>query len=260
MKKPATLHDLPPAPLSPCNPELLASVGRFKALHGVLQQTVAGTKLLKYFLGLEVSNLCSLHSEVHGERRGGDQKSAAAKIKADTLSSLTLEEFIEAHLGVTARTARKYRSFFEALASGTAHEATVKRLNAFWLARRETMLALPSSKRKRAASSSALSLHSLSSIAAQDLQTILAQPDEWGLHELFEVPIKSAGGDATEAPLEQPAPKHPLVKFWLKDFSRRALQNEYLRLRKQDQAALLTTLEEVTAKLRENLAPKKGKK
>ncbi len=260
MKKPATLHDLPPAPLSPCNPELLASVGRFKALHGVLQQTVAGTKLLKYFLGLEVSNLCSLHREMHGEQRGGDQQLATAKSKTEGGAALVLEDFLEAHLGVTARTARKYRSFFEDLASGTAHEATVKRLNAFWIDRRETMLALPSSKRKRAASISALSLQSLSSIAAQDLQIILEQPDEWGLHELFEAPIKSAGGDATESPLEPPAPKHPLVKFWLKDFSRRALQNEYLRLRKQDQAALLTTLEEVTAKIRENLATKKGKK
>ena len=62
----------PPTITTP-NVELLAATSRFKALHGLLKQTIAGTTLLKYLLGLEVSNLCALHEELHGEPRGGDR-------------------------------------------------------------------------------------------------------------------------------------------------------------------------------------------
>jgi hypothetical protein len=242
--------------------EVTACAARFKRLQEALKQTVAGTKLLKYFLGLEVSNLCALHEELHGETRGGDVKSAEAKIKTEAPSVLKLEAFLEDHLGVTARTARKYRDFFESLTTGTEHEATVKRLNSFWMGQREGLLALPSTGDTKAATGgAALSLQSLGGIAEKDLQTILDHADEWGLNELFAVPLKDVSTTveaAEEGSASVQTNKHKLAKFWLQDFSRRAMNNEFLKLPKREKEALLTTLEEATDTLKQHL--KGGKK
>jgi hypothetical protein len=100
---------------------------------------------------------------------------------------------------------------------------------------------------------SKLALHEVCNLAAKDMQELLNHADDWGLHELFEVPLK----DVTEEPLEEPGAtpdaKERLAKFWLKDFSRRAMNNEFLKLRKQDREALLTTWEEATQKLKDSL-------
>jgi hypothetical protein len=240
------------------NEEVLACSARFKALHGLLKQTVMGTKLLKYFLGLEASRLYELHAELYGETRGGDQTG-----KQNGTRSVLLETFLEDSLGVTARSARKYRDFFQNITTGTEHEDTVKRLNGFWIGQRETMLSLPSSTGKKGSGgSAALSLQTLGTIAEKDLQTILEQPDEWGLHELFEVPLKDVSPAEDDDTPEPPDNKGKLIKFWLGDFARRLTRKEYMRLPKAQRETLATDLELALHELKDSLAAgtkKKGK-
>lgn len=240
--------------LSTPDAEVAACSARFKALHGLLKQTVMGTKLLKYFLGLEASRLYELHAELYGETRGGDHSTGQNGTR-----SVLLEDFLEDNLGVTARSARKYRSFFQDLTTGTEHEDTVKRLNTFWIGQRESMLALPSgTEKKKAGNNAALSLQTLGTIAEKDLQTILDQPDEWGLHELFEIPLKDAGGDDPEDP-EPPDNKNKLIKFWITDFGRRLTRKEYLRLPKAQRETLAADWEQSLHELKDSLATSKKK-
>lgn len=56
-----------------------------------------------------------------------------------------------------------------------------------------------------------------------------------------------------------PSNKHKLAKFWIQDFCRRAMRNEFLKLPKREKEALLTTLEEATGTLKAHLN-QKGKK
>lgn len=242
------------------NPEVTACVARFRALQGALKQSVLGTKLLKYFLGLEVKRLCALHGELHGEQRGGDVKSDDAKIKTDSLSVL-VGPWLENQLGVTERSCYRYRNFFESLTTSNANEATVKKLNAWWNDWQEKTTAqlLTDAKAKKGKGSAlALSDSAAALLAESDLKTILDHPDEWGLHELFEEPLKDVtpqDDDSAEDDDNAADRKHKLIKFWCGDLLKRLGNNEFLRLPKPQLETLTTELEEALHKAKDRLKP-----
>lgn len=253
--------------------EAAACVSRFHIFHGVVKGNVLALKLAQFFGGIEVQTLNDLHAEIYGETRGGDQTES----KTDSVSVL-LETFLEERLGVTARTARRYKNHFLRCTQDKPEQA--EKLRKWWLKwKDEAALQLapadvtPPKKKGKGkgknvetqlvtAAPSALALHEVCNLAAKDVQDLLDHADEWGLHELFEKPIKDvsppSNGNDDDPPEDDT--KQRLAKFWLKEFSRRALNNEFLRLRKQDKEALLATFEEAVAKLRTSLEPKGGKK
>lgn len=243
--------------------EAQACVSRFKAFHESIKGNVLALKLGKFFGGIEVQTLCDLHSEIYGETRGGS--------KNDRLSLLPQAEFLEQHLNVTRRTAYRYRAHF--LSCTQDRPELADKLRKWWLGWKiETMPQLsesesdaaPKTKSKKGeivtvAPLQPLALQEVCNLAAKDVQQLLDQADDWGLHELFEVPLKDVT-PPTEEEIEviQDGAKEKLAKFWLKDFARRAGNNEFLKLRKQDKEALLVTLEEALDKLKDSLKGKKG--
>lgn len=247
--------------------ELQNCVSRFRIFHDVVKGNVLAMKLAKFFGGIEVQTLCDLHSEMFGETRG----QFAEESKTDSKSVL-LEPFLEGHLGVTARTARRYKNHFTSCTQDKPELA--EKLRKWWLKwKDDAALQIAGDSTPAAASgdsaetqivsatSTTLALHEVCNLAAKDMQELLDHADEWGLSELFEVPLKDVTEeDATPEPPTPPDAKERLAKFWLKDFSRRAMNNEFLKLRKQDREALLTTWEEATAKLKDSLATKGGSK
>jgi hypothetical protein len=219
---------------------------RFHQFHGAACRGALEIKLLQYFAGLEVSRLYDLHLEIYGETRGGDHAKDAP----------TLERFVEESLNVTARTARKYRGLFQSVAAD--QPAIADKLNGTW---HKLTLAAPASA--ESGGSSALTLPSASTFDADTLHAICKHADEWQLHELFDIPTKDAGGvsvDELDAASDKHAAKMRIAKFWLTDFTRRALNNEYLKLPRAQKEALLTTLEETTQALKASLQTKGGKK
>lgn len=241
--------------------EATACITRFRAFHEAAKGSVIALKTAKFFAGIEIQTLCDLHEEEYGETRGGDR---AAKKEAPQ----KLEDFLEDQLGVTYRTAHRYRRHF--LDCSQDHPELADKLRKWWLDWKDKAaleLAAPAGravpKKGKATSSQltttapqALALQGVCNLAAKDIETLLHQADEFGLHELFEKPMK----DITPKPEPEPAPAaqgDKLAKFWLKDFCRRAMNNEFLKLRKQEKEALLTTLEEAAQKLKDSLAAKK---
>ena len=249
--------------------EAAACVSRFRAFHETVKGNVLYMKLAKFLGGIEVQTLCDLHGEMYGETRGGDHKT-------DSLSVL-LETFLEERLEVTARTARRYKNHF--LSCTQEKPELAAKLVAWWKGWKESAaLTLtqaapaptPTGKGKKsealvnaAAAPSALALHEVCNLAANEVQELLDHADAWGLHELFEKPLKDVtppaetGEDDTGPGLDA---KERLAKFWLKDFCRRALNNEFLKLRRQEKEALLITFEEATLKLKSSLEGKGARK
>lgn len=250
--------------------EAAACVSRFRAFHEAAKGSVMALKLAKFFAGIEVQTLCDIHEETFGETRGGDQ----TKSKTEGGASVLLGPYLEEHLGVTDRTARKYKNHF--LSCTQDKPELAEKLRKWWLKwKDEAALQLAPAdvapkkkgKGKKAetqlvtAAPSALALHEVCNLAAKDVQELLDHADAWGLHELFEKPIKDVT-PPTEEPQDdgEDDTKQRLAKFWLKDFSRRVMNNEFLKLRKQDREALKTTWEEAMGKLKDSLEPKGGKK
>lgn len=230
------------------NAEAQASIARFQIFHGAAKGSVLSLKLAKFFAGIEVGNLCDLHAEQYGETRGSDG------------TAPTQEQWLEDNLNVTARTARRYRTHF-LVAAQQAPEVSAKLTDWWkkWKATTDKALAAPvkaltNGKTKKAApkKAKALALQEVCKLAAAEIDDIVDQPDQWGLHELFEKPLKDVtpptGGSGSNADASA-----KLAKFWLEDFARRALNNEFLKLPKVQREALLTTLEETTGKLKDSL-------
>lgn len=246
--------------------EAAACVSRFLAFHETVKGNVLAVKLAKFFGGIEVQTLCDLHAEIYGETRGGG--------KTDS-ESVLLETFLEERLGVTARTARRYKNHF--LSCTQEKPELAEKLRKWWLKWKDdaalqlTAADVQTNKGKGkagdtqlvTAAPSALALHEVCNLAAKDVQELLDHADAWGLSELFEKPLKDVTPPApkeTEDDESSDNTKERLAKFWLQDFCRRALNNEFLKLRKQDKEALLTTFEEAVTKLRSSLEPKGGKR
>jgi hypothetical protein len=251
--------------------EAQACVSRFKAFHEAARGSVLALKLAKFFAGIEVQTLCDLHAEQVGETRGGDMKSEEAESKRTGVSVLNLESYLEQQLGVTSRTARRYKNHF--LNCTQDRPELADKLRKWWLGWKAQTTpelaesesdAAPKTKGKKGelvtiAPLQPLALQEVCNLAAKDVQQLLDQADDWGLHELFEVPLKDVT-PPTEEEIEviQDGAKQKLAKFWLKDFARRVGNNEFLKLRRQDKEALLTTWEEAVDKLKDSLKGKKG--
>lgn len=244
--------------------ELEACVTRFKAFHEVARGSVLALKLAKFFAGIEVQTLCDLHAEEYGETRGGDTTAS----KRDTPVHFTQADYLEQHLGVTKRTAHRYRAHF--LSCTEARPEQAAKLRKWWLSWKDaatpqlTQAAPKKGKRGQLTTTGGTpALHSLAlqdvcSLTAPDMQSLLDHADEWGLSKLFELPLKDVTPPTDdELEIMHGTSKERLAKFWLKDFARRAGNNEFLKLRKQDKEALLVTWEEALDKLRDSL---KGKK
>jgi len=260
------LSQVSPAKTNTLQAEEAACVARFKAFHQTAKGNVLALKLAQFFGGIEVQTLCDIHAETYGETRGGDQ--SASKTEGP---SVLLEPYLEQNLGVTARTARKYKAHF--LNCTQDRPELADKLRKWWLGWKiETMPQLtesesdaaPKAKGKKGelttvAPLQPLALQEVCNLAAKDVQQLLDQADDWGLHELFEVPLKDVT-PPTEEEIEviQDGAKQKLAKFWLKDFARRVGNNEFLKLRRQDKEALLTTWEEALDKLKDSLKAKKG--
>lgn len=265
------MSHFPPSTANDRNAEAAACVSRFKAFHEAARGSVLALKLAKFFAGIEVQTLCDLHEEQVGETRGGDVKSEEAGSKRTGVSVLNLESYLEQQLGVTARTARRYKTHF--LSCTQDRPELADKLRKWWLNWKSEATpqlsesesnAAPKAKGKKGelitiTPLQPLALQEVCNLAAKDVQSLLDHADDWGLNELFEVPLKDVT-PPTEEEIEviQDNHKERLAKFWLKDFARRAGNNEFLKLRKQDKEALLVTWEEALDKLRDSLKGKKG--
>jgi hypothetical protein len=251
--------------------EAAACVSRFRAFHEAAKGSVVALKLAKFFAGIEVQTLCDIHAETFGETRG----QFAEESKVDRGVHITLADYLEDQLGVTDRTARRYKNHF--LSCTQDKPELAEKLRKWWLKwKDDAALQLTASDAQTnkgkgkagetqlvTAAPSALALHEVCNLAAKDVQELLDHADAWGLSELFEKPIKDVtppAPDETEDDEGRDTTKERLAKFWLQDFCRRALNNEFLKLRKQDKEALLTTFEEAVTKLKSSLEPKGGKK
>lgn len=235
-----------------------AHVGRFKVFHGLVCKSALELKLAKYFAGLEVHALCDLHAEVYGETRG----QFSTQSKTDRLSALPLEAFLEQRLGVTARTARRYRAFFQSVAAEAPE--TADKLNATWHqltgGEESKKLLLPAD-----VGTAIMTAKGGKPLPEEVLQAVCKHSDEWGLHELFEAPQRdvtppSADPDENNDSARKKAEKAALVKFWTEGLVRRLENEELHRLPAPALEAVITKMEEAAAKAREVLAGKTTKK
>lgn len=250
-----TTHQPITTPAAP-PPQVAGHVARFQAFHGAVCQSALSLKLAKYFAGLEVNALYDLHHELYGELRGRPATSEIPEHPSGI--SETVEDFLETHLGVTSRTARKYRNFF--LAINQANPEIAARLTGAW-----KTLALPAEAEAGAESAQpseqllAAATPQGCTLDADALQAICAHADEWGLHELFERPSKDVTPQAPDAP-EKQAEKAALLKFWTESIIRRLDNQEYLRLPPSALEAVATKMEEHLKRAKEVLEQKKTKK
>lgn len=253
----------PDATLAPVLPKL-ELINTFNALQTGIKADALAMKLKMFYAGLLVNELTEHFRLEHGETRGGDQ----TKCKTETdirFAPATLESFLEDALGVTARTCRNYRNFWENCTTSTKHDKAVKALNLAWTNHLQTLqLSAPVKTGKgkgKAAQPLALSLHEPSKSFAADVQELLIEADDLGLHELFEVPAKDVTPDDSEDPPEPADNKNKLIKFWITDFGRRLTRKEYLRLPKPQREALAADWEQSLHELKDSLNPakKKGK-
>lgn len=226
-------------------PDFSPHVQRFKTFHLHVCKSTVELKLAKYFAGLEVNALYDLHAQIHGETRGRP----SSKEIVETTSTISLNDFLEEHLGVTSRTARTYRNFFLATASNAPEIAD--KLNEVW----SGQLALPSSD--------STSLQTLCTSHAEMLHTLAKSPDEFGLHELFEIPqrdVSPKDPDEDNDSQRKKAERAALVKFWSESLVRRLENQELHRLPAPVLEAVVVKMEEAAKAARETLATKKNKR
>lgn len=235
---------------------LTAHVSRFSLFHGLVCKSVLEIKIAKYFAGLEVNALYDLHKELHGETRGGDHRATEEESKTEGPSVLKLEDFLEEHLHVTARTARKYRDHFLSIVSEAPKIA--EKLNGTW-----KQMALGEGQQVDAESLSVTSLQSASILNAEAMQIICDHADEWGLNELFETPqrnVTPSEDDEDDHGQDKKAKRAALLKFWTEALVKRLDQDEMHRLPVPALEAVINKMEEATKKGRELLAAKAAKK
>lgn len=264
--KPVAVIVEPDTTLAPVLPKL-ELINTFNALQTGIKSDALAMKLKMFYAGLLVNELTDHFRLEHGETRGGDQ----SKRKAENdfrVAPLTLERFLEDALGVTARTCRNYRNFWENCTVSTKHEKAVKALNLAWTNHLQTLqLEAPKKAGKgkgqgKASQPLALTLHQPSKSFAEDVQELLLEADDLGLHELFELPVKDVTPDDDDDSPEPPPPnKDKLIKFWITEFGRRLTRKEYMRLPKASRETLATDWEQALLELKDSLntSKKKGK-
>lgn len=238
---------------APDNVDLTAHVGRFKTFHGIVCRSALEMKLAKYFAGLEVNALCDLYDEKVGICPG----KRTDLEPSDSLSAGSLETFLEEHLGVSARTARRYRGFFQSIGSEAPEIAD--KLNDFW-----QKMTLPA-KASEASTETQLAVSGvMSKLPAETLHAICTHADEWGLHEIFKTPERDVtpepDPDESNDSQRKKAEREALLKFWTESLVRRLDNEELHRLPAPSLEAVITKMESAMKKAREALAAKAAKK
>lgn len=213
--------------------EVASVAAAFHIWHGYVGKGVLALKVAKYFAGLTVNQLCELHEQLHGETRGGGEEAA-----------VTLTAFLESHLGVTARTARRYRSWWQSISGPAEHAQLAAKLNTWWQEHQPKALTEGEDQN--------ISLAQIEG-STEDMQVLLNAPDEWGLHELFEEPLKDAGGDSEVGEMDKP---DPALQFWQLHFLKRIGKKDYLSLPKPIREQLATALDEVVTEIKGTLKAK----
>lgn len=262
--KPEVITTEPETMLAPILPKPLL-ISTFTTLQDGIKGDVLAMKVKMFFAGMLVKELADNFRATVGETRGRPEKTDGASV----LNSMTLESYLEDCFNVTARTCHRYRRFWEDCTSSDRNEKAVKALNLVWTNHLQTLqLEAPKKPGKgkgkaKASQPLELSLHAPSKSFAEDVQELLTEADELGLHELFEVPLKEVGpaGEDNPEPPEPPDNKGKLIKFWITDFGRRLTRKEYMRLPKAQRETLATDWEIALHELKDSLATsrKKGK-
>jgi hypothetical protein len=238
-------------------PELTQLTTAFNAVHTGIKGDALALKIKMYFAGLIVNELMDWHRENIGETRGGDQTGS----KSGT-APLLLKPWLEEQLGVTSRTYYRYRAFWLSMANTTLHSGAVKALNAWWLEHKPA-LSLPATKGKSNAITTAeqarqlINVQAASTALATDLQGLLEEADELGLHELFETPAKDVTPEVIDKLVEGQKDKQLelALQFWgpQGQIIKRLNRKDYLHLPKREKEALVTTLEEALEELKDTL-------
>lgn len=256
VQRAAKLQTTAPKPSKP-EDAVTAHASRFAIFHGLACKSALELKLAKYYAGLEVNALCDLHEEMYGETRG----QFSAESKNDRLSTLPLQAFLEQRLGVTYRTAHRYKCHFLSIAQDAPEIAD--KLNETWH-QITAQLAETAAGPKKLQAGQELRLTALPQgcqpLPAEVLQAVCSHADEWGLYELFEPPAR----DVTPVPEEESGRKKleraALVKFWSESLVRRLENQELHRLPAPILEAVITKMEEAAKRAREALAEKTAKK
>lgn len=245
---------LTPAQVADLKAQMAAGANRFRVLHGMLKLSAVQFRLIKFLTGLEANLLSDLHRELYGETRGG----GVAK------DVPLMGTWVEEHLGITESTWRKMKAFFQGIIS--AHPDLAKKLIKGWETWKLAKIKAPAKPKalkpgaKPVKKKAQITAHPGAQIMAgvtlteADFEELLLATDEWGIHELFEKPQR----DVTPPPADPPpsGDGDGSIKFWLQDFQRRALNNEFLKLPKDKREALLTTTQEMVQKLSDSLKKK----
>lgn len=238
-----------------------AIISTFNTLQNGIKGDALAMKVKMFFAGLLVKELSEIFRAEVGETRGGDRKSDTSKIKGDTdvtFDDTSLKNYLEEAFGVTYRTCNRYLNFWERTTNSDKHAQAVAALNKVWSHHVES-LRLEGPK-KGGKPTQTLALQEAGMTLAGDVQELLSEADDLGLHELFELPIKDVTPEPEEETPETAADKkQKLIKFWCGDLMKRLGNNEFLRLPKPQLETLTTELEEALAKAKERLKTAKGK-
>ena len=240
-----------------------ALIGTFHGLKGPTEQTVLRLKIIMFFSGLIVKELTEHFRAEHGETRGGDHRSDPAQNqsgKASVLPAVTLESYLEDALGVTARTCRNHRSFWEACTTSDKHAKAVKALNGVWKKHVES-LALEAPKKGKSAPA-ALALQDTCTELANAVEGLLEEADALDLHTLFEKPVKDVTPPAEPETEEQTADRKAKAIEFIDQLCRKlgGTQKTYLYAPKPHRERLLTELEEAASAIKQTLNPKAPRK
>jgi hypothetical protein len=242
-------------------PELTQLTTAFQVIHTGIKGDALALKLKMFFGGLLVNELTEWHRENIGETRG---RPGAEEINP-TVGFISVQAWLEEQIGVTRSTAHRYRSFWRSISESTVHAGAVKALNAWWLEHKPA-LALPAPEKGKAkkdalattaTAQQMLNMQSCSNLLAEDLQSLLEEADELGLHELFEKPTKDVTPEVIEK-LEEGQKDKQLelaLQFWgpQGQIIKRLNRKDYLHLPKREKEALVSTLEEALEELKDTL-------
>ncbi len=226
MSKPTVPHTLP------------AIQSRFAVWHGAALQSVAHLKMSKFFCGLEVAALAELNDARPGRKCGGDDA-----------ENLPFETLVEDAFNVSARTARRYRNFWQQCTQEAPKLAD--KLNNLW---------------RKFAASKALPAPgecgtlAASQIAAADIMELCALADDMGLSDLFAKPEKEVTETTTATTTgSRKAAREKLLKFWGRDVAAALARKEYMKLPAAVRATMADELAAAAKALKESVKGGAGK-
>ena len=251
------------------NPDITTRTNEISAAFQAVQNGIKGDalsmKLKMFFAGLLVNELREIHFEMFGETRGRPSEEERGK----SISTISVNDWLESHLGVTARTCRNYFNLWLSITQSTLHADAVQRLNNWWTDHRPSLQTLTESVEKagkgkpKADSKSLTPTHAAfgtlaaAGIIAGDLTALLEEADTLGLHELFERPTKDVTPEEVTKHQDKSQDRQLelALSYWgpqgqvIKAINRKA----YLHLPKAEREALANTLQEALEEINQTL-------